>query len=116
MVLVSPSVTTGYDFSQAECGFGRPQYLIVGKVPYPDTSEPVTKARHEDDKDWTSYQAMETLIQECGRASRSMGDKCEVFSVDDSTVWFMRLYGRFAPSWFLRRYMGTRDTVPDPLL
>jgi len=113
VVLVSPSVTTGYDFPQ---GDGLPQYLVVGKLPYPDTSEPVTKARHEEDKDWTSYQAMETLIQESGRISRSAGDRAEVFVLDDNIRWFMRVYGQFAPAWFRERYRGTMDTVPNPLV
>jgi ATP-dependent DNA helicase DinG len=30
MVLVSPSVTTGYDFPYAEC-----EFQVIGKVPYP---------------------------------------------------------------------------------
>ena len=114
-VLVSPSVTTGYDFSMIESGKGKPQYLIVGKIPYPQTTDLVTKARHEEDKEWTSYLAMETLVQSCGRASRSAEDKAEVFLIDNSAVWFMRLYGKFAPRWFMSRYKGIMDTVPDPL-
>jgi len=114
-VLVSPSVTTGYDFSMMESGQGKPQYLIVGKIPYPQTTDLVTKARHEEDKEWTSYLAMETLVQSCGRATRSSEDKAEVFLIDNSAVWFMRLYGKFAPHWFMSRYKGIMDTVPDPL-
>lgn len=112
LVLVSPAVTTGYDFPMQE----QSQYIIIGKVPYPDTSDVVTKARHEDDKDWSSYIAMETLIQSSGRMTRSAQDKCEVIIVDNNIVWFMRRYGKFAPAWFKARYLGKRDTVPDPLV
>lgn len=114
-VLVSPSVTTGWDFSMSDSGHGKPQYLIVGKIPYPQTTDVVTKARHEEDKEWTSYLAMETLVQSCGRATRSSDDKAEVFLIDNSAVWFMRLYGKFAPHWFMSRYRGIMDTVPEPL-
>ncbi len=110
-VLVSPSVTTGYDFP----GGGKSQYIIVGKIPYPDTLNPVLKARHEDDKDWSSFLAMETLIQECGRMSRGMEDKTEVFIVDDAATWYLRLFSKFAPLWFRKRCRGSLATVPDPL-
>ena len=112
VVLVSPAVTTGYDFPMQE----QSQYIIIGKVPYPDTSDPVAQARHEDDKDWSSYIAMETLIQSCGRMSRSAQDRCEVLIVDDNIRWFMRRYGSFAPSWFKARYRGSLATVPGPLV
>jgi len=111
-VLVSPSVTTGYDFP----GRGSPQYIIVGKIPYPDTRNPVTKARHEDDKEWTSYQAMETLVQESGRMTRSVDDRAEVLMVDDNIKWFLPRYSHFAPEWFLARYRGSKDSVPNPLV
>lgn len=108
VVLVSPSVTTGWDFPGLD-------YIIVGKVPYPDTLNPVLKARHEDDKDWSSFLAMETLIQECGRGTRSAQDRCEILCVDDAIRWFWHTYRGFAPKWFQARYRGSLVCVPDPL-
>jgi len=87
-VLASPTVTTGWDFP----GNGKPQYIIVGKIPYPDTQDAVTKARHKDDKDWTSYLAMEIIVQETGRCSRSSEDVTEVFIIDDNWLWFYPKY------------------------
>ena len=113
IVLVSPSVTTGYDFPMQD---GKPQYLIAGKIPYPRTDDPVARARHEDDKDWSSYIAMETLIQSSGRATRSMDDKAECILIDNNWLWFWRKYQDFAPAWFRARYRGSLDTVPDPLV
>lgn len=112
IVLVSPSVTTGYDFPMQD----RAQYIVIGKIPYPDTSDPVTRARHEDDKDWASYMAMETLIQSCGRATRGAEDRAEVLVLDDNMRWFVPRFREFAPAWFLARYRGTLATVPDPLV
>jgi len=77
-VLVSPTVTTGWDFPSSS----GVKYLIVGKIPYPDTKDPVTHARHEDDKEWTSYQAMETLVQECGRATRCLSWDTQILTYD----------------------------------
>jgi Rad3-related DNA helicase len=111
-VLVSPTVTTGWDFP----GMGQPQYIIVGKVPYPDTKSLITQARHGDDKDWSSYLAMQTLIQECGRMSRSVEDKCEILLVDDNFIWFMFQYKHFAPKWFMERWQGSLTCVPEPLV
>jgi Rad3-related DNA helicase len=111
-VLVSPSVTTGFDFpSETGC-----KYIIVGKIPYPDTVNPVMKARQEVDPDWSSFQAMGTLIQESGRASREMTGKCEVLIVDDSWYWFYGRYKQFSPAWFQARVRGTMQNVPNPLV
>ena len=113
-VLVSPSVTTGYDFPMDISGHGVPQYIVIGKIPYPDTRDLVTKARHEDDKDWTSYMAMETLVQSAGRMTRSEKDLCEVLIIDDSWRWFGYRYSKFAPAWFRARVKGSLETVPNP--
>lgn len=113
-VLVSPSVTTGYDFPMDISGHGIPQYIVIGKLPYPDTKDPVTQARHEEDNDWTSYLAMETLIQSSGRTSRSATDKTEVLIVDDSWKWFWWKYRNLAPRWFQLRVRGSLETVPNP--
>ena len=112
-VLLSPSVTTGYDFPANRYNI---KYLIAGKVPYPDTMDPVTKARHEEDKEWSSFLAMETLVQECGRASRGPEDRVECLILDDSWLWFYKLYKHFSPAWFRARVRGSLPCVPDPLV
>jgi len=108
-VLVSPSVTSGWDFPEVD-------YIIIAKVPYPDTTGPVMKARKEEDGDWPAFLAMETLINESARGTRSSSDKCEVMIVDDSMLWFIRKYRDFAPSWFMERYRGSLPVVPEPLI
>ena len=113
-VLVSPSVTTGWDFSMDISGQGKPQYGIVGKIPYPDTKDLVTKARHEDDKDWTALLAMEVFQQECGRLTRSPNDLSEWFVVDDVFKWWWWRYRPYAAKWFQARVKGSLETVPNP--
>jgi len=108
-VLVSPTVTTGWDFPGLD-------YIIQGKVPYPDTKDEVTKARSEDDKDWTAFMAMDVFVQSCGRGTRSETDKCEVLVVDDSFKWWWYKYRQFAPLWFQKRVKGSLESVPDPLV
>jgi len=109
-VLVSPAITSGWDFPHDDC-----QYIIVGKVPYPDTRTGVTQARHATDKDWTSHLAMQTLIQVAGRGTRSESDQCEVLIVDDSWKWWWPKYRDFAPLWFQARVTPSSNTVPEPL-
>jgi len=112
-VLVSPTVTTGWDFPAEQFNI---RYLIIGKIPYPDTRDEVVKARSEEDKDWTSYLAMDVFVQESGRATRSSTDRVECLVVDDNAKWFMFKYASYAPKWFRARWRGSLETVPDPLV
>ena len=109
-VLVSPSVTSGWDFPDDDC-----RYVVVGKIPYPDTRVNVIQARTKSDKSWTSFQAMETVVQEAGRGTRSTTDWCEVLIVDDNWGWFYERYWEFAPSSFANRIQGVSRVVPTPL-
>jgi len=111
--LISPTVTSGWDFPGADC-----EYVVVGKIPYPDTRDPVVKARIEGDREWGAYLAMQTLVQEAGRGTRSAGDRCEYLVVDDNWgQWFWRKYRHFAPEWFGDRVRsGMLDIVPEPLV
>jgi Rad3-related DNA helicase len=107
-VFVSPSVTTGWDFPYEEC-----EYQILGKVPYPDTRNAITKARCEADEEYAPYIAMQQIVQACGRGSRSKDDQCENFIIDDNIKWFLRLHRRFAPQWFLES-VTSRIFPPEP--
>jgi Rad3-related DNA helicase len=108
-VLVSPSVTTGWDFPQEEC-----EYIVVGKVPYPDTRGALIQARMADNRDWAAQLAMETLVQETGRGTRSADDKCQVLVVDDAWRWWWPKYKHFAPTWFQERVSRhSTDLIPQ---
>jgi len=109
-VLVSPTVTTGWDFPGDTC-----EYIVVGKVPQPDSTGEVLKARRAEDSDWPSYLAMQTLVQEAGRGTRSERDRCEVLVVDDHFKWFWPKFKHFAPGWFQNRYTGSVGTIPRAL-
>ena len=108
MVLVSPSVTTGWDFPYDQC-----EYQIIGKIPFPDRRSKVLQARTNNDKDWSNYVAMQTLVQMCGRGMRAGDDRCECLIVDDHAEWFVRKAGRFAPKWWMEAYKPTA-TIPSP--
>ena len=94
-VLVSPSLTRGYDFPGVQC-----ETLILGKVPYMDGRTPLAKARKERDPDYLNYEAMMTMQQEAGRGARYVGDRCEILVVDDDWRWFWPRFGYMASQWF----------------
>lgn len=108
-VLVSPSLTTGFDFPAEEC-----RYQIIGKIPFPDHRSKVLQARCKDNKDYSSFLAMQTLVQSYGRGMRAADDFCEVLIVDDNIKWFMFKHGKaFAPKWFREAYKSVA-VVPSP--
>lgn len=105
-VLVSPSVTTGYDFPGAACRFA-----IIGKVPFPDSRDPITARRSVLDPEYPMYVAMQEVVQMTGRGMRSMDDWCETFIIDGHASWFLKKYRTFAPAWFTAA-VKTIDTIP----
>lgn len=109
-IFLSPAITSGWDFPDDEC-----RYIILGKVPYPDTQSVVMQARMKTDKAWPGYIAMETLQQASGRGTRSSPDWCEVIIIDDSwSAWFWKNNRQFAAQWFKQRVIGSVKSVPRP--
>jgi ATP-dependent DNA helicase DinG len=110
LVLISPSVSTGYDFPYKEC-----EFQIIGKIPFPSTVDLINRARSKQDKDYLNYIAMQVLIQSVGRGMRAVDDQCETLVIDDNMLWFIRQNGlRFAPKWF-RDAITYSNNVPEPL-
>ncbi len=108
-VLVSPSMVTGYDFPYETC-----EYMIVGKIGFMDTRSAIEKARSEDDKEYVAYEAMQQLVQACGRGMRAEDDRCQVMVIDDNAKWFVPKNQHFAPKWFSDAWVWG-NTVPKPL-
>ncbi len=106
-ILVSPSVMTGFDFPHDLCRF-----QIIGKIPFPDTRDRLTKARMDRDPEYGAYIAMQSLVQASGRGTRAPNDSCVSFLIDDSAFWFMKRFGRFAPRWFMDGYRVS-DLIPQ---
>jgi Rad3-related DNA helicase len=107
-ILVSPSVTTGYDFPYAHA-----EYQIICKVPFQDSRDPVTKARTQIDKRYPAYQAMQEIIQAVGRGMRAVDDQCETFLVDAHFGWFLNKNGDLMPKWF-RSAIVRANALPSP--
>jgi len=108
-VMVSPSLTTGFDFAGTAC-----EYQVILKVPWPDSREPVIEARTVKDKTYPAYLAMQDLVQAVGRGMRSETDQCETFILDDHVRWFISKYRTFAPQWFLDAFRSSITIPPAP--
>jgi ATP-dependent DNA helicase DinG len=113
-VLVSPALTTGYDFPYGEC-----EYQVIAKIPFADMRDPVTKARTLVDPLYPMYVAMQELVQMVGRGMRAADDQCETFVCDGHAAWFLSKHLNLAPQWFrraLRRQSpGALPAPPPPL-
>jgi ATP-dependent DNA helicase DinG len=112
-VLVSPSVTTGYDFPGDQC-----EYQILCKMPFIDTRGPIMTARCEADKEYTPYLMAQTIVQTCGRGTRFDGDRCENFILDANANWFFRKkekrgFRHLFPPWFIKQVQYP-ETLPAP--
>jgi len=107
-ILVSPSVMTGWNFPYEEC-----EFQIVGKLPFPNSSDPVTKARQKDDGDYGPFLCMTNLVQMVGRGMRATDDACETGIFDDHARWFIPKYEHFAPRWFMEAIVWV-DSSPKP--
>jgi len=108
MYLVSPSVTTGYDFPGSDC-----EVQIIAKLPFPDSRSRVMQARSKADPLYIPYLTAQTLVQATGRGMRYRADQCENFIVDDHIARMMAAHRDQFLDWWLKLY-HRRDLIPDP--
>ena len=108
-LLVSPSVTTGVDFPMDLC-----RYQIIGKIAFPTSTDPITKARTKDDPDYPHHLAMTHLVQAVGRGMRGEEDWCETIIIDDNWSWWGYKYRHLAPGWFWDAYQ-VREGLPNAM-
>ena len=112
LVLVSPSLTTGWDFPYDQCGF-----QVIGKVPFPDLRTKAAKVRSERNKDWAGYMAAQQMVQASGRGMRAADDRCETFIADGSFAWWWGKNKKFTPGWWQEAVVWCKPGVipPQPL-
>jgi Rad3-related DNA helicase len=110
-VLISPSVTTGYDFPFDTC-----EYQIIAKAPYPDLRAKVQYRRMERDRLYPAYQMAQVLVQAAGRGMRAPTDRCETFILDGAVHDVVERTPRLFPEWFLSLYQEIADVPPPPPL
>lgn len=76
-VLVSPSITEGFDGKGGICRF-----QIICKIPYPSLGDRRTKILANKDWGWYNYMTMKTIVQAVGRGCRSESDWCHTYILD----------------------------------
>lgn len=96
LVLVSPVLSTGYDFPYTDA-----EFQILVKMPFPVTVDKIMKARTERDKGYRDYVTMIELVQMAGRIVRADDDQGETFILDSDFGWWFYGNGiKIAPKWF----------------
>jgi len=106
-VLVSPSVTQGWDFPGDAC-----RYIVIPKVPFASATDPLFKARCQADKNHRFECAALVIIQESLRGMRSAEDWLEVF-ITDEHFGYMRSKLEWM-SWFKAAWKQI-DSMPVSL-
>lgn len=76
-IMASPRMQEGVDLPDQLCRWG-----IIMKLPFPDSRDPLTKARAHDPR-YRLLVVAETIKQMCGRPVRGMGDFATTFVLDD---------------------------------
>lgn len=108
-VLVTPSADTGVDLPGIEC-----ETVVVVKVPFPDISSPIYKARIAEDKEYGVSEAISTLEQMSGRHVRSFVDRGETIILDKMFGNLLSKYPHLFHKWYLQA-VRHRDYLPNPL-
>ncbi len=96
VIMAGPSFTTGWDFSNDQL-----EVNIIMKVPWPDISDPVIKARTEDDEHYPLYVGMQEIVQAAGRGTRHETDRSETFILDAGFAYFYNRAKEHAPRSFV---------------
>lgn len=97
-VLIASSFDRGVDLRGDEC-----RVVVVPKMPYPSLADTQVSARRHQPggKMWYTVQAVRTLIQMTGRATRSMDDWSVTYILDKSfmsNIW--RQHKVLLPGWW----------------
>jgi hypothetical protein len=110
-LLVSGSYTTGWDMSPAPGTWG---LVHVLKLPFPDRSDPVVRARAESDDQWYAYATAQTFQQSTLRQTRNPDDKSMVVVTDDAVGRFRNYARRHFSTGFVVRDAGGIPRYPGP--
>jgi len=108
-ILLSPVVDTGYDFPYREC-----EYQIIAKLPFPNTEDPVIKARSKLDPEYGGHTMIKTVQQETGRGMRAEDDQCENVITDDQCMWALNAFKDSAPKYWNASVRYANDFPKPP--
>ncbi len=104
-VLLSPSMTTGVDLRD-----DLSRFQVIVKMPFSSLADPRIKKKSELSSDWYACQMLKTLVQACGRSTRSAEDFSSTFVLDSSFAYWINKYKKWLPKQFLARLRGVTLT------
>lgn len=99
-ILVSPSLDTGVSLDD---DLGRFQIII--KAPYLPLGSKRIKKQFDKNPEHYGMKMLDTLIQMCGRCTRSKKDHSVTYILDGSAVKAIMANKKFLPKYFLERFM-----------
>lgn len=94
-VLVSPSMTEGFDFADDLA-----RWQIIAKVPYPSLGDAQVVAKKERDDEWYALQTIMTIVQAAGRICRSETDRGITYILDGDFVRLFDQHSNLFPPWW----------------
>jgi ATP-dependent DNA helicase DinG len=94
-VIVTPSMTEGFDFS-----YDLARWQIISKVPFPYLGDRQVAAKKELDPDWYDLEAVKSIIQACGRIVRSDTDIGHTYILDSDFVQLWERRQHMFPKWW----------------
>lgn len=97
-VLVSPSLGFGVDLKDSLARF-----QIIVKTPYPPLNDKRVEKLFKTDKDWYFMKTVSSLVQMCGRATRSDEDHSVTYILDGNAVRLIQSNKDKLPSHFINR-------------
>lgn len=105
-VLVSPSLNTGADLKD-----DLSRFQIIVKLPFISLGDKAVKYRASQDSDWYVCDMLKTLIQACGRSTRSSDDYSITYILDASFYQWVSKYNRWLPQSFLNRIIWNVEDI-----
>jgi ATP-dependent DNA helicase DinG len=96
-VIISPSMTEGFDFSGDLARF-----QVIAKCPYPSLGDKYVVARKDIDNVWYAMETVKTIIQASGRIVRSEVDKGITYILDSDIIRLIDDHRDLFPSWWLK--------------
>lgn len=99
-VLLSPSMTTGVDLKD-----DLSRFQIIVKMPFSSLADPRIKRKADIEPKWYACQMLKTLVQACGRSTRSADDYSVTYILDSSFTYWIHKYKDWLPEQFKQRIM-----------
>lgn len=95
-IIVSPSVTTGYDFKGDMA-----KWQIIAKIPFKYKGSPWIRLNMERHPRWYAREAILTVVQASGRVCRGIDDKGITYILDKNFEFLFRDNHDLFPDWWI---------------